>query len=259
MSGSSNPTGAPSPLGDPAGEDGTTLLDECGRSGMLTIPATDISIEPITLEQEESIGTETRSLVLEQYQVSGDIDTQALLERLLDEVRPGGTEIDFNVTLLDSAEVNAFAIPGGDLFFTSAITSLMDEDELAFVMGHEVGHVVCRHLAQQFEREALVLAGLDALLGSEIDTGRLYAEAAATVLKGIADLRFSREDELESDLVALELLYAAGRPLGAGPSALRALQNLEGSLEPSEIEIFFSTHPPTSQRIEQLEAEIAKR
>ena len=135
----------------------------------------------------------------------------------------------------------------------------MTEDDLAFVMAHEVGHVVCRHLAQQFERQALVIAGLDALLGSEIDTGRLYAEAAASVLTEVADLGFSRDDEGEADVAALDLLASAGRPLSAGPSALRVLQELEGNLEPSAIDVFFSTHPPTAERIERLEDEIAQR
>ncbi len=189
-----------------------------------TIPGTDISIDPMSLDQERSVGSETRALVVQQYQVSGDGEAQALLDRLLDDVRPAGTAIDFNVTLLESNEVNAFAIPGGDLFFTTAISSLMTQDELAFVMGHEVGHVVCRHLAQQFEREALLTAGLDALLGTEIDTGRLYADAAADVLNDVADLGFSREDELESDLAALDLLADRGtpsrrRPVGASRSA----------------------------------------
>jgi predicted Zn-dependent protease len=239
--------------------DSEAILDGCGQSELLAIPGTDISIEPMSLEQERSVGDETRSFVLQQYQISGDGDTQALLEDLLNDMRPANTEIDFTVTLLDSSEVNAFAIPGGDLFFTTAISSLMTEDELAFVMGHEVGHVVCRHLAQQFEREALLTAGLDALLGTEIDTGRLYAEAAATVLNDVADLGFSREDELESDMAALDLLEVASRPLSSGPAALRALQGSEADLEPNEIEVFFSTHPPTSERIEQLEAEIAQR
>ena len=245
--------------GSERADDSDALVGRCGQSDFLTIPGTEISIDPVSPEQERSIGAETRSVVLEQYRVSGDEDTQAMLDRLLDELRPPGTDIDYVVTLLDSSEVNAFAIPGGDLFFTSAITSLMTEDELAFVMGHEVGHVACRHLAQQFEREALVIAGLDALLGTEIDTGRLYAEAAALILTDVADLRFSREDELESDLAALDLLAAAGRPLSAGPSALRALLEMEDDLEPTAVDIFFSTHPPTSERIDRLEDEIAQR
>ena len=241
------------------GNDAGALIDRCGRSDVLTIPGTDVSIEPISLDQERSIGADTRSLVLAQYQVSDDGDTQSLLDRLLDDVEPPQTGIDFVVTLLESDEVNAFAIPGGDLYFTSGITSLMTEDDLAFVMAHEVGHVVCRHLAQQFERQALVIAGLDALLGSEIDTGRLYAEAAASVLTEVADLGFSRDDEGEADVAALDLLASAGRPLSAGPSALRVLQELEGNLEPSAIDVFFSTHPPTAERIERLEDEISQR
>lgn len=239
--------------------DSGALVDRCGRSDLLTIPGTDISIEPMTLQQERTIGADTRLMVLEQYRVSSDGGTQVLLDGLLAEVEPAQTEIDFTVTLLDSSEVNAFAIPGGGLYFTSGITSLLTEDELAFVMGHEVGHVVCRHLAQQFEREGLVLVGLEALLGTEVDTGRLYAEAASSVLTDIADLGFSRDDELESDLAALDLLAEAGRPLDAGPSALRAIRDLEGNLEPTAIDVFFSTHPPTSERIERLEEEIAQR
>lgn len=244
---------------DESDPDGGRLIDRCGESNLLEIPGTDVSIEPMTLEQERRAGTDVRAAVAEAYTTSDDSATQSTLDGLLAEIRAGDSAIPFTVTLLDSNEVNAFAIPGGDLFFTTEIASMMTDDELAFVMGHEVAHVTCRHLAKQFEREALVMAGVDALMGTDIDSGRLYAEAAADVLNDVAGLSFSRDDETQADVVALDLLVDADRPLDAGPSALRVLQGLEGAVEPSALDVFLSTHPPTAQRIERLEAEIAER
>jgi len=234
-------------------------LDQCAESELLKIPGTKVTIEPMTLEQERSAGVDVRSSVYAFYATSDDSATQATLNDLLTEITPAGSPIPFTVTLLESDEVNAFAIPGGDLFFTTGITSLMTNDELAFVMGHEVAHVACRHIAKQFERQALVVAGVDALLGTEPDMGRLDAAAASEVLSGLAGVSFSQADETQADLVALDLLADAGRPLEAGTSALRILQSLEGGVESSAIEVFLSTHPPTADRIERLGQEIAKR
>jgi len=250
-------TGNGSAGSDP--DSGGRLIERCGESALLEIPGTGVSIEPMTLEQEQAVGADVRISVFEFYVASNDLATQSTLDDLLAEIQPVGSVVPFTVTLLESDEVNAFAIPGGDLFFTTGITSLMTNDELAFVMGHEIAHVACRHLAQQFERDALVAAGVDALLGTELDAERLYADAAADTLTDLAGLGFSREDETQSDVVALDLLTDAARPLDAGPSALRVLQGLEGGVEPSVFEVFLSTHPPTADRIERLEEEIASR
>lgn len=242
--------------GDPdegSGEPGSGLINRCAESDWLSIPGTDIAIEPLNLEQEIDIGARVRADVVSLYTAAPNHPEQPTLDALLDLVAPSDSAIPFSVTVLDSDEVNAFAIPGGDLFFTTGIIDLMTRDELAFVMGHEVAHVVCRHIAQGLEREALVAAGIDGLFGSDLSAGDYYAGDGNAVLATLNAIGFSKDDELESDLVAVALMRRAGLDLRAAVSALRALRDLEGSYDPSAIETFFSTHPPTEDRIAAVE------
>lgn len=238
---------------------GDRLIDRCGESTLLSVPGTEIMIEPLSIEQEAAIGEDTVDEVLRTSSPSDDDATQSRLEDLLDELRPTGTDVDYQVTLLESEEVNAFAVPGGSIFFTTAITELMPDDELAFVMAHEISHVHCRHIAQEIERVGLVAAAANALLGTDLDADDIYADAAGSVIAELASLSFSRDDELEADLAALDLLEEAGRPLDAAADGLRTLMSLEGDYQPSEIDVLLSTHPPTQERIDAVEAEASRR
>lgn len=238
---------------------GSRLVDTCGESDLLSIPGTDISIEPLSSDQEIEIGESARADILGYYVAGEDAGTESMLTDLLDELQPASPHVPYSVTLLDSDEVNAFAIPGGGIFFTTSIVDLMSEDQLAFVMAHEISHVECRHIAHQIEREALAAAGLSAVLGQEIDPEDLYSNSASAALTSLATLGFSRDDESEADLAALDLLEAAGRPLGAAVGALEVLRDLEGGADPSTVEVLLSTHPGTQDRIEDLDDEIANR
>lgn len=227
---------------------------DCAASDVLGIPGTDIEIEPLTREQEADLGREVDAEVLAWYAVADDPDTASMLDGLLDAVRPSDSDIEYHVQLLASDEVNAFAVPGGSIYFTTAIVDLMTEDELAFVMGHEIAHVECRHSAHQIEREALVVAAAEALIGSEIDVEELYASTVGQTVAYFGSLSFSREDESEADLVALDLMEPAGIPLSAAADALTTLMSIEPPLDTGPLGDLLSTHPATADRIDAVEA-----
>lgn len=171
----------------------------------------------------------------------------------------GARPSDYTVTLLNSNINNAFAIPGGYVYITRQLVALMnDEAQLAFVMGHEVGHVAARHSQKRQNRAALsnVLAGLaGALTGSDL-IGR-----GANVVAGLTTLGYSREQEREADSLGARYLAGAGYdPLASADilGALGAQTDLEarlkgqGGAEPSK---WLSTHPPSAERVARMRAE----
>lgn len=213
-----------------------------------------IELDPMSRQQERDLGEEYATEVLSWYHVADDDRTQETLDELLDELAPRIDAIDWSVTLLDSTEINAFALPGGPLYFTTAITDLMSTDELAFVMGHEIAHVECRHIAQQLEREALAVAAVDSVFGGALDAEALYESELGQGVAVLASLSFSRDDESEADLRALDLLDRSGRPTSSAADALRVLRDHTGDVPDDGVSTYFSTHPPTRDRIAAVEA-----
>ncbi|PZN92663.1 MAG: peptidase M48 Ste24p [Alphaproteobacteria bacterium] len=168
---------------------------------------------------------------------------------------------DYTVTLLNSNANNAFAIPGGYVYVTRQLVALMnDEAELAFVMGHEVGHVAARHSQkrQQTSGLASVLAGLaGAVTGSSI-VGQLAGTGAQMYTLG-----YSRDQERQADTLGVRYLAGAGYDPAAGADILAALgaqTALEARLagkSPSERAGWTSTHPATGERVQRVRREAA--
>ena len=248
----------------PSDSDDVTELDvvgddlACAASGTLEDPITGVSVEPLSRQREREIGDAAILDVLAFYPEVSDRPVEDLLDDLLDALDPEVGGVDFDVTLVASTEVNAFALPGGHLFFTTAIVELLDDDELAFIMGHEIAHVACRHVAHQLEREALVVAALESVVGGVFDVGEFYESEGGQMLATLGSLSFSRGDESESDLVSVDLMRRANYELSAAPSALRVLLALETEGSESAAGALLSTHPPTRERIADVEDEIAR-
>jgi predicted Zn-dependent protease len=171
----------------------------------------------------------------------------------------------YHFTLLNSAVENAFSVPGGYVYVTRQLMSLMDdESQLAFALGHEVGHIAAAHAQQRVraERQAVreqmpwILIGrvFGGNLGSAVaERGLLTAE--------LKTLRFSREQEYEADDLALKYLVAAGYDPEGGPGILAALtrnQALQARLQGVEnrsLPEWASTHPLSENRRQQALAE----
>jgi beta-barrel assembly-enhancing protease len=151
----------------------------------------------------------------------------------------------------DTQTVNAFALPGGQVFITLALYSkLADEAELAGVLGHETGHVVERHSAQQIEKNRL---GQTLVLGTGIAASDrnngLAAAAAASMVNQLIQLRFSREDESQADEKGLEFMTEAGFDPRAMGDMMKILQQLSAGGSTPE---FMQTHPDPGNRIEAI-------
>lgn len=159
--------------------------------------------------------------------------------------------------LADRNTVNAFALPGGQIFITEALFRLLKtEDELAGVLGHEIGHVVGRHSSEQIAKSELVGGLTTAFVVASSDGSSNTNAQLAQLVNQVVNTKYGRDDELESDRLGVKFLYEAGYNPEALIKVMEILKQASGGGGgPPE---FLSTHPSSENRIEQIKAEIAK-
>jgi predicted Zn-dependent protease len=152
--------------------------------------------------------------------------------------------IPYEFKVLDTDMVNAFAAPYGYVYFTRGILDFVDrEDELAFVMGHEVGHIVGRHSIAGLKRQFWMSVLFSLWNTKKYDD--LKNVAGLVAVFGL--LRYDRKQEYEADRYGIEYALAAGYDPIGGAEFFRRLEEENG--RPSALEVYFLTHPPTDRRI----------
>ena len=168
--------------------------------------------------------------------------------------------VDYTFHVVDMSEPNAFALPGGYVYVTRGILAVTtSEDELAGVLGHEIGHVAARHAVQRVSRAAPlgILTGLGAATAGLVSptlgaaVGGFGAAANEMLLAP-----YGREQEREADRVGAEMSAKAGFDPTALADALRGLEREEaiGRKGKSSGASFFATHPPLPERVESVRA-----
>jgi beta-barrel assembly-enhancing protease len=170
-------------------------------------------------------------------------------------VRNSDAKVPFTIKVIDSEEVNAFALPGGFFFVNSGLILKADnEAELAGVMAHEIGHVAARHGTRQATRGEIAQLGMIPLIFMGGWTGYGIYQAAS-VLVPVGFLKFSRAMESEADLLGLEYMYKAGYDPTAFVDFFEKIETLE-KRKPGTVAKVFSTHPPTDSRIQAAQKNI---
>src|SRR5579864_103159 len=173
-------------------------------------------------------------------------------------VRNSDAKVPFTIKVIDSDVVNAFALPGGFFYVNSGLILHADEEsELAGVMAHEIAHVCARHGTREETKSTILqLASIPAMIFIP------YSWAGYAIYQGmnfaipLTFLKFSRGDEAEADYLGLQYMYKAGYDPNAFVSFFEKVQADEKK-EPGTIPKVFSTHPPTPDRIEAIQKEIA--
>ncbi len=173
-------------------------------------------------------------------------------------VRNSDARVPFTVKVIDSDVVNAFALPGGFFYVDSGLILHADEEaELAGVMAHEIAHVCARHGTKQATKGDIVqMASIPAMIFIP------YTWAGYAIYQGmnfaipLTFLKFSRADEKEADYLGLQYMYKAGYDPNAFVAFFEKVEADEKK-EPGTIPKVFSTHPPTPDRIEASQKEIA--
>lgn len=212
---------------------------------------------PSQSDQRE-VGQKGAQEVAKQYKIIGGAPSErvknvgAKLVAALPESERKTWNFQFNV--IDSKEVNAFALPGGPIYiFTGLLSKLTNDDELAAVMGHEMTHVYDEHWANQVAASQERVAGLSILLGATKASDAAYT--AAGVVNSLVDLRYSRKEEDEADEGGLNLMVKAGYDPQGMLQLFKVLQEAGGSGGMPE---FLMDHPLTKDRIRHTEERIAK-
>ncbi len=173
-------------------------------------------------------------------------------------VRNSDAKVPFTIKVIDSDEINAFALPGGFFYVNSGLILAADEEaEMAGVMAHEIGHVAARHGTRsatkgeiaQWATIPLILLGPGGWAGYGLYEGLNLAIP-------ITFLKFSRDQEREADYLGLQYMYKAGYDPNAFVSFFEKLVAVERR-RPGSIPKVFSTHPPTPDRVQKAQQEIA--
>ena len=163
-------------------------------------------------------------------------------------VRNSDAKVPFTIKVIDSEDVNAFALPGGFFFVNSGlILKAETEAELAGVMAHEIAHVAARHGTRQATRGELAQLSTIPLIFLGGWTG-YGVRQAVSILVPIGFLSFSRGFESEADMLGLQYMYKTGYDPGAFVDFFEKIQSLEKK-KPGTVAKVFSTHPPTDDRI----------
>ncbi len=221
---------------------------------------TKLAAALISTEQENQLGLQVKQ-ELEQKQgveyIDGPVNdyVQTVAGRILEHAKKDRPDVTWTVKVInDPEQVNAFATPGGFLYvFSGLILAADDTAELAGVLGHEAGHVVARHSARQMVN-AMGLETLAAVALGE-DPNTLAQLAAALAGQGTL-LAHSRADEIEADELGAKYSAAAGYDPRGIASFFEKLMKGEGK-QPGWAR-FLSTHPPSAERVERVNAFIEK-
>ena len=174
-------------------------------------------------------------------------------------VRNSDAQVPFTIKVIDSDEVNAFALPGGFFYVnTGLILHAQEESELAGVMAHEISHVTARHGTKQMTKAELIQIG--AMVGMIFMP---YGWAGYGMYEGLqmaiplTFLKFSRDAEREADFLGIQYMYKAGYDPNSYVTFFERIQADE-KRRPGTIPKAFSTHPPTPERITDAQKEIAR-
>jgi predicted Zn-dependent protease len=225
-----------------------------------TVPYTGRSqLQFISLEQESQLGVQAYQQTLAKAQLSSDAAASEMVRRVGSRIAAvsGFPEYKWEYRLIqDDKQANAFALPGGKVaVYTGILPVTRDENGLAAVLGHEIGHVIARHGGERVSQQILVNVGLETTMAALSRGNPATVQAVASLLGAGATvgvlLPWSRKQESEADRLGLILMAKAGYdPHAARDLWVRMAAASKGSGKPPE---FLSTHPSEPTRIQQIE------
>ena len=229
----------------------------CGLCSCRSVPVTGRSQFLLTTESyENSLGAESYEEYKAEYPVSTNAEYNAALERCGNAIKAVANDLgetddfEWEFTVLDSEIKNAFCLPGGKVAVYSGIMDDMaNEAELAFVVGHEIGHAIARHGGERMSRT--IVQTLGAVLVSVIFENETLDAIYGTGTEIGIMLPYSRSNESEADMIGLILMARAGYDPSASYTFWRRFTNdAEGE---NWVDTILSTHPCDSDRIQAME------
>lgn len=205
----------------------------------------------VSEDDELKLGQQTDAEIIQEHGVYKDPQMRSYLNEICQRLgkfshRPN---LNYQLKILDVAVVNAFAVPGGYIYFTRGILATLDnEAELAGVMGHEIGHIAARHSAQQLSRAQLAQFGVAV---AEVIPGM---SGLAQLGAGMLFLRFSRDNEREADKLGVDYSTRAGYDATQMAAFFETLERMNPGSDRSGLPSWFSTHPSPEDRVQAVRA-----
>ncbi len=236
---------------------------KCGVLLLILLIIGGCAINPVTgkkelmilsEEGEKALGLQSDPGIIASYGLYEDEQMQQFINEKGKQMgaishRP---ELDYQFRILDSPVVNAFAVPGGFIYFTRGIMAhFNNEAEFAGVLGHEIGHVTARHSASQYSKQVFAQVGLIAGVALSKDF-REYAGVAQQGI-GLLFLKFGRDDETQSDGLGVEYSTKIGydaHEMADFFNTLKRMRDQSGQSLPN----FLSTHPDPGNRYNNVHA-----
>jgi predicted Zn-dependent protease len=214
----------------------------------------------MTPEQEIAIGYKSApEMAAQMGGVSRNAQAVALVQRVGDLLVKQSVaakspyKFSFHV-LADPKTVNAFALPGGPIFITEGLLRLLkSEAELAGVLGHEIGHVIARHSSERLAKQQLTQGLIGALV---VGSGDYTSAQIGQMVGGMINMKYGREDEIESDTLGIRIMAEAGYDPRGMIRVMEVLAKASGGSRQPE---FMSTHPAPENRSERIKEAIAKQ
>src|SRR4051794_40424721 len=210
-----------------------------------------------SIEKEIGLGKQMAQEVERQAKIVNDPVISEYVNRIGQNlVRNSDAKVPFTIKVIDSDEINAFALPGGFFYVNSGLILAADEEaELAGVMAHEIAHVAARHAMRQQTRSNWAnIASLPLIF---VGGGIGYAaRSVAQIGLPLTFMSFSRSFEAEADYLGMQYSYATGYDPQASISFFEKIEAQEKK-KPGAIAKVFASHPQTPDRIAQLQKEIA--
>ncbi len=209
----------------------------------------------ISEREEIQLGLQGAEQVEQIYGLYDDADLQAYVDEIGQQLAAASEkpELPWHFKVVDDPVVNAFALPGGQIFMTRGILSYFtSEAEMAAVLGHEIGHVTARHSAEQMSRASVASLGLGvgAILSSDIAK---YAGVLGQGL-GLMFLRFGRDDERQSDDLGFRYMSRVGYNPREAADVFTMLGRVTEAAGGSSLPGWLSTHPDPGERVERIRA-----
>jgi len=209
-----------------------------------------------SIEKEIALGKQMAQEVERQAKIVDDPIISEYVNRIGQNlVRNSDAKVPFTIKVIDSEEINAFALPGGFFFVnTGIILNADNEAEMAGVMAHEIAHVAARHGTRQASRGELINYGTIPLIFLGGWTGYAIRQGMGLAIP-MGFLSFSRGFESEADMLGLQYMYKAGYDPTAFVDFFEKVQSQE-KRKPGTMSKVFSTHPPTDDRIKAAQKNI---
>lgn len=208
------------------------------------LQATAAMLQRTDPQAEVDLGREAAREVERQYGISKDEALQKRVDRIGSALTAALPEkrYPYQFKVLASSDVNAFAFPGGFIYFYEGILARMpSDDQIAYVLAHELAHAAHRHWAKTTEKmDKVNVIGMVASLAVGDSQGNI-----ARLVSGLTNLKYSRADENDADATAIGYVWAAGYDVEGGPKAMAVFEGLGGGRSQPR---YLRTHPAPSER-----------